>query len=146
MKITNSRAYFDYQILETLEAGINLYGAEVKAVRLGHADLKGSYVRIIGSEAYLINAKILPYQFARPENYDPNRTRKLLMHKRELIAIKSRLEGQNLTLVPLTLYTTRHYIKLQLGLGKGKKEYQKREAIKRRDLDRELEIILRGKE
>lgn len=145
MKLTNSRAYYDYQILETFEAGIHLNGAEVKAIRMGHADLKGSYARIIGSEAYLVSAKILPYQYARPENYDPMRTRKLLLHKKELIALKSKMDGQNLTLVPLSLYTTRQYIKLQLGLGKGKKKYQKREAIKKRDLDRELETTFRGK-
>lgn len=145
MKITNSRAFFDYQIMETFEAGINLTGPEVKATRLGHADLTGSYARIIGSEAYLVNAKIFPYEYARPQNYDQRRTRKLLMHKQEIIAVKSKLEGQNLTLVPLSLYTTRHYIKVQLGLGKGKKKFEKREAIKRRDLDREIEQTFRGK-
>ena len=145
MKIANPKAFFDYQIIETLEAGINLTGSEVKAVRLGHADLKGSYARIVGNEAYLVNAKILPYTYARPENYDPIRTRKLLLHKKELISLKSKLDAQNLTLVPLSLYTTSHYIKLQIGLGKGKKQYQKREAIKQRDLDRELEQAFRGK-
>ncbi len=144
MKITNSRAFYDYRILESLEAGINLNGAEVKAVRLGHVDLKGSYARIIGSEAYLVNAKILPYSYARPEDYEPTRTRKLLLHKAQLLALKSKMDGQSLTLVPLSLYTTRRYIKVQLGLGKGKKEYQKREAIKRQDLDRELEQEFRG--
>ena len=107
MKITNRRAFFDYQILERLEAGINLYGTEVKAIRQGHADLTGSHVRIMGSEAYLINAKIFPYQYARPENYDEKRTRKLLLHKSEIIALKSKTEGQNLTLVPLSIYTTK---------------------------------------
>ncbi|MDO8582914.1 MAG: SsrA-binding protein, partial [bacterium] len=101
MKITNKRAFFDYSILEKFEAGINLYGAEVKAVRLGHADLTGSHVRIMGSEAYLINAKIFPYKYSRPENYDEQRTRKLLLHKNEIIALKSKTEGQNLTLVPV---------------------------------------------
>jgi len=145
MKISNSRAYHDYQILETFEAGINLYGAEVKAVRLGHADLSGSYARIIGSEAYLVGARIFPYAYARPEGYNLKRTRKLLLHAKEIRAFKARMDGQHLTLVPLSMYTTRHYIKLQLGLGKGKKEYQKREAIKRKDLDRELEQDFRGK-
>src|SRR3989344_586903 len=112
MKITNKRAFFDYQILERIEAGINLYGAEVKAVRLGHADLTGSHVRIMGSEAYLINAKIFPYQYSRPENYDEQRTRKLLLHKKEIIALKSKTEGQNLALVPVSLYTTKSFIKL----------------------------------
>src|SRR3990172_3243403 len=110
MKIANKRAFFDYQILEKLEAGITLYGAEVKAVRLGHADLTGSHVRIIGSEAYLINAKIFPYQYARQEGYDEKRTRKLLLHKKEILTLKSRLDGQNLTLIPVSLYTHNHFI------------------------------------
>ncbi len=139
MKITNRRAFFDYQLLEKFEAGINLYGAEVKAVRLGHADLTGSHVRIMGSEAYLINAKIFPYQYARPENYDERRTRKLLLHKQEIIALKSKTEGQSLTLVPVSLYTTKSCIKLEIALGKGKKQYDKKESIKKKDLQREVE-------
>lgn len=139
MKITNKRAFFDYSILERFEAGINLYGAEVKAVRLGHADLTGSHVRIMGSEAYLINAKIFPYQYSRPENYDERRTRKLLLHKSEIIALKSKTEGQNLTLVPVSLYTTKSFIKLEIALGKGKKQYDKKESIKKKDIQREVE-------
>ena len=139
MKIDNKRAFFDYQILEKFEAGINLYGAEVKAVRLGHADLTGSHVRILGEEAFLINAKIFPYKNSRPENYDEERTRKLLLHKKEIIALKSKTEGQNLALVPLSMYTTKSFIKVEIALGKGKKQYDKKEAIKRRDIDRDIE-------
>lgn len=139
MKITNKRAFFDYQLLEKFEAGINLYGAEVKAVRLGHADLTGSHVRIMGSEAYLINAKIFPYKYSRPEGYDERRTRKLLLHKNEIIALKSKTEGQNLTLVPVSLYTTKSFIKLEIALGKGKKQYDKKEAIKKKDIQRDVE-------
>lgn len=139
MKITNRRAFFDYQLLEKLEAGINLYGAEVKAVRLGHADLTGSHVRIMGSEAYLINAKIFPYKYSRPEGYDEKRTRKLLLHKREIIALKSKTEGQNLTLVPVSMYTTKSFIKVEIALGKGKKQYDKKESIKKKDIQREAE-------
>ena len=139
MKITNRRAFYDYQILERIEAGINLYGAEVKAVRLGHADLTGSHVRILGSEAYLINAKIFPYEYSRPEGFDEKRTRKLLLHKKEIIALKSKTEGQNLTLVPLSLYTTKSFIKLEIALGKGKKQYDKKESIKKKDIQREIE-------
>ena len=146
MKITNKRAFYDYRILERIEAGINLYGAEVKAVRLGHADLTGSHVRIIGSEAYLINAKIFPYQYSRPEGFDEKRTRKLLLHKREIIALKSKTEGQNLTLVPLSLYTTKSFIKLEIALGKGKKQYDKRESIKKHDIQRETEEELASHE
>ncbi len=139
MKIVNKRAFFDYSILEKFEAGINLYGAEVKAVRLGHADLTGSHVRIMGSEAYLINAKIFPYKYSRPENYDEQRTRKLLLHKQEIIALKSKTEGQNLTLVPVSMYTTKSFIKVEIALGKGKKQYDKKESIKKKDLKREIE-------
>ncbi|HUD44404.1 MAG TPA: SsrA-binding protein SmpB [Patescibacteria group bacterium] len=145
MKITNKRAFFDYKIIETFEAGINLTGPEVKAVRLGHADLTGSFARIIGNESYLVNAKIFPYEFARPENYDQRRTRKLLLHKKQILALKAKMDGQNLTLVSISMYTTGHYIKVQLGLGKGKREYQKREVKKQADLDRELETAFRGK-
>ncbi|OGH14029.1 MAG: SsrA-binding protein [Candidatus Levybacteria bacterium RIFCSPLOWO2_02_FULL_37_10] len=139
MKIVNKKAFFDYQISERIEAGINLNGAEVKAIRGGFADLKGSFVKIIGSEAYLINVKIFPYQYARPEGYDERRTRKLLLHKKEIIALKGRTEGSNLTIVPLSIYTTKNFIKVELGLGKGKREYQKKEAKKRKDLERSVE-------
>lgn len=138
-KITNERAYFDYQLLDRFEAGINLTGAEVKAIRLGHADLTGSFVKIHGSEAYLINAKIFPYKYARPEGYDEKRTRKLLLHKAEIISLKSKTEGVSLTIVPISMYTTSTHIKLQLALGKPKKRIDKREAIKKRDLDREIQ-------
>lgn len=139
MKITNRRAFYDYEIFDRFEAGINLTGAEVKAVRLGHADLAGSFVRIAGSEAYLVNAKIFPYQYARPEGYEERRTRKLLLHKREIISLKSKIEGSKLTLVPLALYPKDRLIKLEVALGRGKKSYQKKEAIKRRDIEREIE-------
>ena len=139
MKIDNKKAFFDYEILEKLEAGINLYGAEVKAIRLGHADLSGSFAKIIGSEVYLVNAKIFPYKYAAPEGYDERRTRKLLLHKREIIALKSRIEGANLSLVPLSIYTTKSFIKVQVGLGRGKKEFDKRAKIKKRDIQRSVE-------
>lgn len=142
MKIINKRAFYDYQLLERFEAGINLNGAEVKAIRLGHADLKGSFVKIIGSEAYLVNAKIFPYQYARPEGFGETRTRKLLLHKKEIIALRSKLEGSGLTIVPVSLYTTRNLIKVELALAKGKKKYDKKEAIKKRDEQRDLDIEL----
>lgn len=139
MKITNQKAFYDYQILERFEAGINLIGAEVKAVRLNKADLHSSHVRIIGSEAYLVNAKIFPYEYARPEGYDERRSRKLLLHKSEIIALKSRIDGAHLAIVPLSMYVKAGFIKLELALAKGKKEYQKREAKKRQDIQREIE-------
>jgi SsrA-binding protein len=139
MKIVNSKATFDFEIKERLEAGINLLGAEVKAVRLGHADLTGSYVKIIGSEAYLINAKIYPFAYARPETYDQNRTRKLLLHRRELLSLKHKMEGSGLTIVPISMYNTHNLIKLEIAVGKGKKTYQKKEAKKRKDIAKEIE-------
>jgi len=93
----------------------------------------------MGSEAYLINAKIFPYEYARPEGFDEKRTRKLLLHKKEIIALKSKTEGQNLTLVPVSLYTTKSFIKLEIALGKGKKQYDKKETIKKKDIQREVE-------
>lgn len=143
MKITNKRAHYDYELLETFEAGINLQGQEVKAVREGHADLTGSFARIIGSEVYLVNAKIFPYEYARTSDYDQNRTRKLLLHKKQIIALKAKSDGSNLTIVPVALYTTRNLIKVELALGKSKKQFNKREEKKKRDLERETQTLLK---
>lgn len=139
MKITNRRAFYNYKILERFEAGINLAGPEVKSVKDGHADLTGSFVRIIGSEAYLVNAKIFLYEYARPENYDERRSRKLLLHKKEIIALKSKTEGANLTLIPLSLYVKNRLVKVEIALARGKKKFEKKEAIRKKDLEREIE-------
>lgn len=139
MKITNKRAFYDYQITDRFEAGINLNGAEVKAVKMEHADLTGSFVRITGSEAYLINAKIFPYEYARPEGYDEARTRKLLLHKKEIISLKNKTDGANMALVAISLYDKHGLIKVEIGIGKGKKQFDKKEAKKRADLKRDLD-------
>lgn len=139
MKITNRKAFFDYQLQDRFEAGINLFGHEVKSVRLGKADLNGSFVRIIGSEAYLVNAKIFAYQPGQIEGYDDRRTRKLLLHKKEIIALKTKTDGANLSVVPVSLYLKHGFVKLELALGKGKKKYEKRESIKKRDIKRRLD-------
>lgn len=144
-KITNRRAFYDYEISERLEAGINLLGAEVKAIKLGHADLTGSFVRIMGSEAYLINAKVFPYKFAVTSDYDEDRTRKLLLHKKEILALKSKSQASNLSLVPLALYVKKGFIKLEIGLGRGRKKYDKKEKIKRKDIQREIEAEFKEK-
>ena len=146
MKIVNRRAYHDYHLLEKLEAGIHLTGPEVKSVKGGHMSLIGAFVKIIGSEAYLVNAQIHPYPFARLENYEARRTRKLLLHKKEIVGLKSRIQQGNLTLIPLSCYTSKGLVKIELALARGKKKYEKKEAIKRRDLQRELEEEFRGKE
>ena len=145
MKITNPKAFYDYTILERFEAGIQLTGAEVKSLKGGHAKLDGSFVRIVGSEAYLVNAQIFPFIYARPEGYDPRRTRKLLFHKSEIIRLKSKLDGANLTIVPLSWYTRGPLVKLEVGLARGKREFEKREAKRREDQKRELEREFRGK-
>lgn len=145
MKITNRRVFYDYEVFERFEAGINLYGAEVKAIRDGRADLTGSHVRIVGSEAYLVNAKVFPYQYARPDAYDERRTRKLLLHKKEIVGLKSKVEGSNLSVIPISIYEKGGLFKIELALGKGKKKYQKKEAIKKKDIQRELEYELKDK-
>ncbi|MBI3342637.1 SsrA-binding protein SmpB [Candidatus Gottesmanbacteria bacterium] len=145
MKITNRKAFFDYEILDRFEAGIHLVGAEVKSLRGGHAKLDGSYVKVIGSEIYLVGAQIFPYIYARPEGYDPARTRKLLLHKKEITSLKTKLDGAHLTLVPLSWYTKGPLVKLEVGLARGKKQYEKREAKRREDQKRDLETEFRGK-
>lgn len=144
-KIINKKARFDFEILDTFEGGMNLTGAEVKSLRGGRMSLEGSFVKIIGSEIYLVNAHIYPYPYARPEGYDPKRTRKLLLHKKEIFSIKTRLTSKRLTLVPLECYNLHGFFKLKIGLGQGKKEFEKREKIKRRDIDRDVQRVLRGK-
>lgn len=145
MKVVNRRAVHDYKILEKFEAGIALTGPEVKSVKTGHLDFTGSFVKIVGSEIYLVNAKIYPYPYARLENYDLQRTRRLLLHKKQAIALKTKISQSNLTIVPVSCYTTRGLIKLELALAKGKKEYDHREEIRRKDLDREVEREVKGK-
>lgn len=144
-KIVNKKAFYDYEILQTYETGLVLSGAEVKSVKGGRISLDGSFVRIIGSEIYLVNAQIYPYPYARPEGYDPKRTRKILMHKKEIISLKTKMATTALTLIPLECYNNKRFIKLKIGLAKGKKEYQKREKIKRHDIARETERELRSK-
>ncbi|MEK7571522.1 MAG: SsrA-binding protein SmpB [Patescibacteria group bacterium] len=144
MKIVNKKASYDYFLQEHFEAGINLLGAEVKPVRLGHADLTGSYVKIIGMEAFLIGARIFPYQFARPESYEEKRTRKLLLHKKQILAIKTKMDGGGLTIVPVSLYTTHNLIKIELALGKPKKQFDKKASLKKRVIERDIEEAIKG--
>lgn len=143
MKIDNKNARF-YKILEKLETGIVLIGSEVKAVKDGHVDLSSSFVKIIDSQAFLINAKIYPYQSNRIDNYDESRMRKLLLHKREIIAISSRIKQGNFTLIPLSLYTKNNLIKLQIALVQGRKKYEKRQILKMKDLQREQKTEIGG--
>lgn len=145
MKIVNRSALHDYTIEDHLEAGIKLIGPEVKSVKGSRVSLTGAFVRIIGSEAYLVNAQIQPYLFARIEDYDPRRTRKLLFSKKEIISLKSKIEGSGLTLVPLALYTKHGLVKVEVGVARGKRQYEKRAALKEKQLKRELMRSYRSK-
>lgn len=145
MKIVNKKAYHDYTILEIYEAGINLTGPEVKSVRGNRMSLEGAFVKIVGGEIYLVNAQIFLYPYTRPEGYDDKRSRKLLLHKKEIITLKTKLASTNLTLVPIECYDSHGFVKLKIGLAKGKREFEKREKIKRRDMDKAVQRELRGK-
>ncbi|MDD5251672.1 MAG: SsrA-binding protein SmpB [Patescibacteria group bacterium] len=135
----NKKAFHDYEILEKFEAGLQLAGQEVKAVRNGRMSLQGAYVTIVGGQLQLLNAHLPKYDKAGPlADYDPDRTRRLLIHRRELQRLAGKLEQKGLTLVPLSVYTKGSLIKLEFGLARGKKQYEKRETIKKRDLDREM--------
>ena len=136
MRIVN-RFIKSYKALSKIEAGIVLFGSEVKALRAGHADITGAYVRISGSEAYLINGKIFPYEFSRIEGYQEDRTRKLLLHKGEILALKSKLDQGKLTLVPLSIYLKNGNFKLEIALVEAKNKREKRRDRRRETIERE---------
>lgn len=142
-KIINRRAGYDYQLLEKFEAGIALTGAEVKSVKAGHMKLEEAFVQIRDNEAWLVNAHIHPYAFADNRDYDSRRSRKLLLHKNELLKIAQQVAEKGLTIVPISCYNKHNRVKLEIALAKGKKKYEKREAIKRRDIQREVEGSLK---
>ncbi len=140
---SNRRARHDYEILDTFEAGIALEGSEVKSIREGKVVLKDSFAHVRDDEVWLVGTYIAPYEFSRGGGHDPERTRKLLMHRREIERIKAKLGEQGLTLVPLQIYMKDGRAKVELGLGRGKRTIDKREAIKERDQQREIERALR---
>jgi len=145
-RIINRQASYDFHLLEKLEAGIALTGAEVKSVKAGQMSLKDAFVRLKDGEAWLHHAYISPYRFADHRDYDPRRTRKLLLHKKELLKLEQAMNQKCLTLVPVSCYTKGRQIKLEIALAKGKKKYEKREAIKKKDLQREIESQLKEEE
>ncbi len=140
---TNRRARFNFEITETYEAGIVLLGSEVKSLRAGHADLKDSYALVRGGEMWLVGMRISPYEYARDGGHDPERERKLLLHKREIEKIGSVLAEKGLTLLPMRLYFKDGKVKVELGLGRGKAQRDKRETLRRRQADREMERAMR---
>ena len=134
---SNRKAYFDYEILERVEAGISLTGTEIKSIRAGKIDLRDSYARVQGGEMWLHNTYIAPYDPASVNNHDPKRSRKLLLHRSEILRLSSSAAEQGLTLVALRVYIKRHVAKVELGLARGKRQYDKRRALIDRDMDRE---------
>ncbi len=136
---TNRKAYHDYTVLETFEAGIALLGSEIKSVRDSHVSLGEAYVRLEGGELWLVGAHIARYEAASYMGHEPTRRRKLLMHRKQIRQLASSLQEKGLTLVPLRLYVKGRTAKLEIGLGKGKKMYNKKETIKRREEEREVE-------
>ena len=146
MKIiaTNKRAYFDYEILETYEAGLELFGFEVKSIKTGHVNLGGSFIVIRGEEAWLLNTHIPAYQPKNtPSDYEPYRTRRLLLHKSEIRELIGKSAQKGLTLVPLRVYNKKARIKLEFGLARHKKKEDKRELIKERETKREISRSLK---
>lgn len=142
---TNRRARHDYQIAETVEAGLVLVGSEVKSLRDGRANLKDAYVTFRDGEAWLVGAHISPYSFSREGGHQPERDRKLLLHRREIDRIAARVAEKGLTVVPLSMYFKEGRAKVELGLGRGKAKYDKRQALKEKDQKREMERAMRRK-
>jgi SsrA-binding protein len=140
----NKRARFNFFIDETYEAGIVLKGTEVKALRQGKVSLKDSYARIKSEEIYLMDAHISPYTHGNQFNHDPDRPRKLLMHKREIKRLYGKSREKGFSLIPTRMYFKEGRVKVEIGLGKGKREYDKRELLKQKTMEREVERSYRG--
>lgn len=140
---TNRRARFDYDIVDTYEAGLVLRGSEVKSLRDGKANLKDSFGQIKDGEAWLVGMYIAPYSFSREGGHDPERTRKLLLHRREIDRIAGQLAEKGLTLIPVQLYWKEGKAKVELGLAKGRRKVDKRRVIKEREQQREMDRAMR---
>ncbi len=140
---TNKKAFHDYFIMEKFEAGISLLGTEVKAIREGRLNLKDSYALVQGGEAFLFNCHISPYSHGNRENHEPTRTRKLLLHQKEIKRLIGKTQEKGLTLVPLRVYLKRGKIKIELGVARGKKLIDKRETVRRKEADREARAAMK---
>lgn len=140
----NKKAFFNYEILETYEAGVALVGSEVKSIREGRISLKESYAEIKEGEVFLVSCHVSPYEAANRFNHDPLRDRKLLLHRREIKRLTGKIKERGLTLVPTkVLINDKGKVKIELALAKGKRAYQKREAIRERDRDKEMQAELK---
>jgi len=143
IEIKNRKALYDYTITDTYEAGIALTGTEIKSIREGKANLKDSYAIIKNGECFILGMHISPYEAGNRFNHDETRTRKLLLHKKEILKIRDKIDMEGFTLVPIKLYFSKNKAKLLIGVGKGKKSYDKREALKKKDMNREIKKELR---
>jgi SsrA-binding protein len=140
----NKKAHFNYEILEKIEAGLVLSGAEVKSVKSGHLSLKEAFVTFHNNDAFLTNAHISPYQQAGPNpDYDPTHSRKLLLHRKEIAYLRTKALEKGLTIIPLSVYSKSRLIKVELAVGKGKHTFDKRETLKKRDIDRDTKRIIK---
>ncbi len=139
MEILNRKARYDYEIEDTYEAGIVLTGTEIKSIRLGKVNIKDSYAIIRNNEIFLLNTHISIYDEGNRFNHEEDRTRKLLLHKKEILKLRDKLEKEGYTIIPLKIYFVKNKAKVLLGLAKGKKNYNKKETIKERDIQREME-------
>jgi len=144
MRFVNKNAYRNYQILEKIEAGISLLGAEIKSIRQGRIDLSESFVRIKNGEAWLFNAYIHPYKGSQELGIDPRRARKLLLHKSQILSLTGKFSQKGFTIVPLSLYIKHNFAKLEIGLARAKKKFEKRQDLKRKAIAREIERELKG--
>ena len=143
MEILNRKAKYNYQIFETVEAGIVLTGTEIKSLRLGKANIKDSYVRVKNNEMYIINMHISSYDNGNRFNHDETRERKLLLHKKEIFKFRDKIKLESYTIIPLKVYLVKGRAKVLIGLAKGKKNYDKREDIKKRDIERNIRARLK---
>ena len=137
---SNKKASFDYLLFDKFEAGLALVGTEIKSIRKSGANLKDSYIRITDNlEAYLINCHISPYEYGNIFNHDPKRERKLLLNKKEILKILNKVKQEKYTIVPTKMYFSSKWVKLEIALAKGKKLYDKRDSIKKKDIKRDIE-------
>ena len=141
----NRKAKFEYELLELYEAGIELRGTEIKSIRAGQISLSEAYVRTNGRQAWLVGAHIAPYDQASVFNHDPERERRLLLHKREIKALWDGMRLKGMTIIPTQLYLSDGLAKVEIALAKGKKQYDKRQAIKKRDMEREVDRALENR-
>lgn len=138
MEIHNRKATYDFEIEDTIECGIVLTGTEVKSIRNGKVNIKDSYAVLRNGEIFLLNTHISHYEQGNIFNHDETRSRKLLLHKKEILKIRDKLDLQGFTLIPVKMYFKKNKVKVLIGIAKGKKNYNKRESIKKRDIEREL--------